>query len=238
MSRENIGSSIIHEVIRKKLLRASIDTLCEQAYRFSLFLFPSFIINSHRVQNLTLVSFLVETNQFKKCFYFVFIYTRLPAIPITLLMWSTLSLISCQMICITSLCVANYFHLFCIICKIFNQYCIYIHLCCFLGIGYYGLSQQISLAYLLIIELVNVQCALDGNFTLQMKRTCNTNRNYSIYNWKKNNKDDMNGDCTFQMKIIQCKLKNIQNTLNISCWLKCCINSNIFPGNLTSELTT
>lgn len=46
--------------------------------------------------------FLVETNQFKKCFYFVFIYTRLPAIPITLLMWSTLSLTSCQMICITS----------------------------------------------------------------------------------------------------------------------------------------
>lgn len=34
---------------------------------------------------------------------------------------------------------------------------------------------------------------------------------------KKNNKDDMNGDYTFQMKIIQCKLKNIQNTLNISC---------------------
>lgn len=34
---------------------------------------------------------------------------------------------------------------------------------------------------------------------------------------KKNNKDDMNGDCTFQMKIIQCKLKNIQDTLNISC---------------------
>lgn len=26
---------------------------------------------------------------------------------------------------------------------------------------------------------------------------------------KKNNKDDMNGDYTFQMKIIQCKLKNI-----------------------------
>lgn len=35
-----------------------------------------------------------------------------------------------------------------------------------------------------------MQCALDGNFTLQMKRTCNTNRNYSIYNWKKNNKDE------------------------------------------------
>lgn len=151
--------------------------------------------------------FLVETNQFKKCFYFVFIYTRLPAIPITLLMWSTLSLISCQMICITSLCVANYFHLFCIICKIFNQYCIYIHLCCFLGIGYYGLSQQISLAYLLIIELVNVQCALDGNFTLQMKRTCNTNRNYSIYNWKKITKMIWMGIIHFKWKLFSANWK-------------------------------
>lgn len=205
MSRENICSSIIHQVIRKKLLRASIDTLCEQAYRFSLFLFPSFIINSHRVQNLTLVSFLVETNQFKKCFYFVFIYTRLPAIPITLLKYSFPNLMSNDLYNFIMCC--NYFHLSCIICKIFNQYCIYIHLCCFLGIGYYGLSQQISLAYLLIIELVNVQCALDGNFTLQMKRTCNTNRNYSIYNWKKITKMIWMGIIHFKWKLFSANWK-------------------------------
>lgn len=101
----------------------------------------------------------------------------------------------------------NYFHLSCIICKIFNQYCIYIHLCCFLGIGYYGLSQQISLAYLLIIELVNVQCALDGNFTLQMKRTCNTNRNYSIYNWKKITKMIWMGIIHFKWKLFSANWK-------------------------------
>lgn len=32
---------------------------------------------------------------------------------------------------------------------------------------------------------------------------------FNIQLKKKNNKDDMNGDYTFQMKIIQCKLKNI-----------------------------